>query len=61
MSERRGPGAGASATALAVVVAAAVGGLLGAVAGVSAAGPLAGDRPTPIDLSAVENPTYDTP
>ncbi|MFN0282328.1 MAG: hypothetical protein ACKVZ6_10190 [Kineosporiaceae bacterium] len=61
MSDTRRAGAGLATTAVAVVVAGAIGGLLGAVAGVGLTGSIAPEASTPIDLSAVQNPSYDTP
>jgi hypothetical protein len=53
--------AGIAATAVAAAVAGAVGALLGVVAGVGLTGSIAPEASTPIDLSAVQNPSYDTP
>lgn len=54
-------GLGFGAPLVAVLVAGVVGGLLGVVVGVGLTGAVAPGAPKPIDLSAVQNPTYDTP
>lgn len=53
--------AGVASTTVAALVAGAIGGLLGVVAGVGLTGSIAPEASTPIDLSAVRNPSYDTP
>ena len=54
-------GIGLGASLVAVVVAGIVGGLLGVVTGIGLTGAVAPEAAKPIDLTAVQNPTYDTP
>lgn len=62
MTDSRGAaGVGLVASLVAAIVAGLIGGLLGVVAGVGLTGAVAPEAGKPIDLSAVQNPTYDTP